>query len=103
MFSALQLVFLAVTIINIMGTERQAKVKITEEYKFHQKYYLVNVSLKRSRIILTKFEKKLHWIKTFQIIFVKIKDYKGEVLLQDVVDVLRALDENIDRNIEVQV
>ena len=38
MFSALQLVFLAVTIINIMGTERQAKVKITEEYKFHQKY-----------------------------------------------------------------
>ena len=102
MFSALQLVFLAVTIINIMGTERQAKVKITEEYKFHQKYYLVNVSLKRSRIILTKFEKKLHCIKTFQIIFVKIKDYKGEVLLQDVVDVLRALDENIDRNIEVR-
>ena len=34
-------------------------------------------------------------------IFVKIKGYKGEVLLQDVVDVLRALDENIDRNIEV--
>ena len=30
MFSALQLVFLAVTIINIMGTERQAKVKITK-------------------------------------------------------------------------
>ena len=34
-------------------------------------------------------------------IFVKIKNYKEEVLLQDVVDVLRALDENIDRNIEV--
>ena len=33
-------------------------------------------------------------------IFVKIKGYKEEVLLQDVVDVLRALDENIDRNIQ---
>ena len=33
MFSALQLVFLAVTIINIMGTERQAKVKIAKGYK----------------------------------------------------------------------
>ena len=40
-------------------------------------------------------------MKTFQMIFSKIKGYKGEVLLQDVVDVLRALDENIDRNIEV--
>ena len=34
-------------------------------------------------------------------IFAKIKRYKGEVLLQDVVDILRALDENIDTNIEV--
>ena len=34
-------------------------------------------------------------------VYAKIMGYKGEVLLQDVVDVLRALDENIDRNIEV--
>ena len=34
-------------------------------------------------------------------VYAKIKGYKGKVLLQDVVDVLRALDENIDRNIEV--
>ena len=34
-------------------------------------------------------------------VFARIKGYKGEVLLQDVVDVLRALDENIDTNIEV--
>ena len=34
-------------------------------------------------------------------VYAKIKGYKGEVMLQDVVDVLRALDENIDRNIEV--
>ena len=35
-------------------------------------------------------------------VYTKIKDYKGDVFLQDVVDVLRALDENIDGNIEVE-
>ena len=45
--------------------------------------------------------KREYKTKTPQMIFAKIKRYKGEVLLQDVVDILRALDENIDTNIEV--